>query len=366
MKKSYLALTTLLLILCSLVLVSTTQLGKAQGGTNVNGIITTDTTWTLANSPYTLTGALAVNQGVTLTIQAGVTVNLKNNYLQVNGTLVARGTGTDKIQMSNGTIKFTSLSTSWNDQTNTGSIIENAIMDSAYVEISASSPKLNNDKILAGGIDAIRVERGAPIISNCTIRTSFSGIELYDSHSLITNNVIYDFPPRENYGIMTFYHDEHSIIKNNLILNTDTAICVDYGSTPQIESNTIVENNRGIRIDSQIEISNNNFENNSLNIYLTTNSNINLINNWWGTTDTQAINETIYDFKNDFNLGNVTFTPFLMSPNALAPKASNPELALSPSPTAPEFSGLVIVPLLVSVFTIALVLRYRKTTILKQ
>ena len=30
-------------------------------------------------------------------------------------------------------------------------------------------------------------------------------------------------------------------------------------------------------------------------------TNISATNKWCGTTDTQAINQTIYDFKNDFN-----------------------------------------------------------------
>jgi hypothetical protein len=41
--------------------------------------------------------------------------------------------------------------------------------------------------------------------------------------------------------------------------------------------------------------------------------------NWWGTTDLLAINQSIYDFKRDFNLGVVTFTPILESPNPAAP-----------------------------------------------
>jgi hypothetical protein len=40
--------------------------------------------------------------------------------------------------------------------------------------------------------------------------------------------------------------------------------------------------------------------------------------NWWGTTDVQVINQTIHDYKNDFNLGNVTFEPFLTEANPSA------------------------------------------------
>ena len=40
---------------------------------SVSGTITEDTTWTAANSPYTLTGHITVDSGVTLTIEPGVT-----------------------------------------------------------------------------------------------------------------------------------------------------------------------------------------------------------------------------------------------------------------------------------------------------
>ena len=42
--------------------------------------------------------------------------------------------------------------------------------------------------------------------------------------------------------------------------------------------------------------------------------------NWWGTTEISAINQTIYDFNNDFNLGTVIFTPFLIEPNPEIPE----------------------------------------------
>jgi hypothetical protein len=53
---------------------------------------------------------VAVNNGVTLTIEPGVTVNLNSFYIRVNGTLTARGTDNDKISFNGGYIVFTSVS----------------------------------------------------------------------------------------------------------------------------------------------------------------------------------------------------------------------------------------------------------------
>ncbi|MEZ4833992.1 MAG: hypothetical protein R2873_18755 [Caldilineaceae bacterium] len=63
--------------------------------TNVSGPITTNTTWTLANSPYIVTDDVTVEAGVTLTIQPGVVVKFDSgtDELWVNGTLIADASG---------------------------------------------------------------------------------------------------------------------------------------------------------------------------------------------------------------------------------------------------------------------------------
>jgi hypothetical protein len=93
-----------------------------------------------------------------------------------------------------------------------------------------------------------------------------------------------------------------------------------------------------------VTIANNNIQNNNQNsIYLKETSNdIEATNNCWGTTDTQAINQTIHDFKNDFNLGKVNFVPFLTEPNpeatpdpnALPISTPTPVPSTSPTPTS--------------------------------
>ncbi len=62
--------------------------------TIVTGGIFTNTTWTLANSPYLMTGNVVVFPGVTLTIEPGVEIRVKNNgnngtryYLETRGTI---------------------------------------------------------------------------------------------------------------------------------------------------------------------------------------------------------------------------------------------------------------------------------------
>lgn len=70
-----------------------------------------------------------------------MTVNLDNTYLRVNGTLNARGTVDERISLiNNGTfvpglinpaVQFTSACIPWSEQTQSGTILENAIVSSS-------------------------------------------------------------------------------------------------------------------------------------------------------------------------------------------------------------------------------------------
>ncbi len=66
--------------------------------TEVSGTISEDTTWTMADSPYRLTGNVTVSRGVTLTIEPGVHVLSAGNYkIRVEGALHAEGTDQQHI-----------------------------------------------------------------------------------------------------------------------------------------------------------------------------------------------------------------------------------------------------------------------------
>src|SRR6266513_547838 len=85
-------------IILSILLSSTLSLiSLAQ--TNVSGGIYSNTTWTLANSPYIVVDTVVVFPGVTLTIQPGVVVKFAyNKQLEIRqAALIAEGTVTDSI-----------------------------------------------------------------------------------------------------------------------------------------------------------------------------------------------------------------------------------------------------------------------------
>jgi len=123
--------------------------GTAANATDVSGTISENTTWTLAGSPYIVTGWLQISSGITLTIEPGVIVKLTGpgnpQGIVVSGTLIADGTGSNKIV-------FTSIcDDSYGGDTNgDGSATTPLGSDWSYIRLSASSI-IDNCVIRYGG-----------------------------------------------------------------------------------------------------------------------------------------------------------------------------------------------------------------------
>ncbi len=84
MKKAYLLIT----LIFSIALCFATDVSGNQSGS-----------WTLANSPYNVIGAVTVPAGANLTIEPGVLINIMGSYqITVTGTMTANGTETDSIR----------------------------------------------------------------------------------------------------------------------------------------------------------------------------------------------------------------------------------------------------------------------------
>jgi hypothetical protein len=69
--------------------------------TDVSGPLFSDTTWTLANSPYIVTADVQVASGVTLTIEPGVIVKYSGAYeILIKGSIIANGTADQIISFT--------------------------------------------------------------------------------------------------------------------------------------------------------------------------------------------------------------------------------------------------------------------------
>ncbi|MBT0159944.1 hypothetical protein G4O51_08160 [Candidatus Bathyarchaeota archaeon A05DMB-2] len=409
----------IVLLICGLALASITHLGTVKAATNVSGVISADTTWTKTNSPYSLTGNILVSNGVTLTIEAGTTVNLNGYYIMVNGTLRARGTSSNKITFNGaGSISFTGFSADWNEQTNSGCIVENAIFRTTSVS-SDSSVKISKSSLdsgvsgggatiisenviegkVSGGLvsgNTITGDVSGDTVTNNIITGSVSGNTVSKNtitggviargNCVISENTVTGGISGNGIGISVASEyigvSGYPTIEDNTITNTNIGISIgvlirDWFSAniPQIHRNAIIKNQVGMLFEivfqnpyggrkpttiqynmisqnaigikirgtfEQCTIQNNNIQDNSeYNLYLDgTSNNVNATYNWWGTTNEQAISQSIYDYKQDFTLGIVSFVPFLTEPNPQAPaiptSTPTPPPTDFPTPTPPN------------------------------
>jgi parallel beta-helix repeat protein len=447
----------ILVILSTLGFIAILPFGLAQSGTSVSGIIGSDSTWVSTGSPFNLIGNILVSNGVTLTVGSGSTINLNGFYIMVNGSLViqqgvtinmatanayilvngafsAVGTSTNPIQINGNMggitsfgpvyysrITFSTSSIGWNQATNSGSIIENAVVNMTEIDVG-SSVKMHSDTFVGGEIS---VTGGSPLIyesyisnlvyikgGSCSLTNNqiIGGFILYSGGdtTTITNNIISHSQSVSGVRDGIWFSGDQGnnlLIQNNLITDNTYGIQIfspnvdNIPTTSIIKNNTITNNTVGIYVSNSYvpTIVNNNIENNTFSIKLVSDYSghsrgFDVSNNWWGSIDLQTINASIYDFKNDFNLGIVTFVPILTARNPQAtlnlvysptlsptptasptsastqaptsnptsqpPNTNNSNSQLpSPTPSTPEFPAIAILPLFVVIFSIAIILR---------
>jgi NDP-sugar pyrophosphorylase family protein len=220
------------LMLCGLILVSSVNFANAQTGTEVIGILNSDTSWTKANNPYTLMGPVAVNAGVTLTIESGSTINLDNYYIQVNGTLTSIGSSSSLIQFNGGLLRFTPLSVEWNDQAGAGCIVQYASFNLTSISASVAI-KLDND-VLSGGVEV----GDNSIISNSNISEAVTA----GNFCWFTNNQVNSSVTAGNSSTITNNNIHAGITAgegSSILDNTVVGGVVCSGSTSVISDNNI-------------------------------------------------------------------------------------------------------------------------------
>ena len=147
--------------------------------TYVSGIISSNTTWTVPNNPYIVTGNVLLDSGYTLTIDPGVIIKFNNlKCLQIGGTLRAIGTNNNPITFTSnqtnhvagywGYILFNGTSTDYNTTTHTGNIMQYCIVESGG---NQNVPNCN------GAIRSFSdpsPDIALPYIDHCTIRNNSS------------------------------------------------------------------------------------------------------------------------------------------------------------------------------------------------
>ena len=212
----------IVIITSGLVLVSTVQFGTVKASTVVSGLISSDTTWTLAGSPYMITGDVLVDAGAVLNIEAGVAVKFGDGTrLIVDGTLIADGDEAQPITFTSdaatpspgnwGTINFRGSSTE--------SIMKWTKIGYASdgVTVNAGSPTLEHCDVSNNQRYGVYVSAGAPTIVESTVSgNGKDGIWNYVGTITITSSTISNNKGNGIYKDSETVTVQDSVISSNL------------------------------------------------------------------------------------------------------------------------------------------------------
>ena len=318
--------------------------------TEVSGNITSDTIWTLANSPYVVTANVQVLEGAILTIDPGVMIKFNGGLgLNIDGKLVAIGTETQKITFTSnspspskgnwGKINFSDNSIDATINA-TGDYLDGSVLKNCIIEYGDRVIEWNNTSPYIG-FNIIRYNRNGAIYGTNT------------GSLIIGNQISYN---GGNYGgsIISIWNGTGAIIKNNVIKNNSYTAISQVGGTISILNNiitdnsynglysyeggvinailssgdvikfNIISNNSGhidhssvlsfINSNAQVDIEYNNiFNNNTKYIVYNGQNDLLAVNNYWGTTNMSIIDSKIYDYYDDVSLGKVNYEPYALA-----------------------------------------------------
>jgi hypothetical protein len=256
----------------------------------VHGGIYTNTTWSLANSPYLMDGSVVVFPGVTLTIEPGVEVRVKENgfsgnqfYLETRGTINMIGRPGALI-----TFKADSYGTSNNEWA--GILVKNSlggVLNYDYINISNALYAINYDSYFPPLIilnqcefsyNTIAINVGVELqadsckffgnskaiygwrifkITNCIFDSNQFALSVYASELMIKDCFFANNTVGISYGpySATALDVSNTIFDNNIV-------AFQNASSGSIDSCTFINNDRGITYTNNLEIRNSFFQNN--------------------------------------------------------------------------------------------------------
>jgi len=243
--------------------------------TYVEGVITQNTTWTLVDSPFVLSGNLTVYQNATLTIEPSVEVKFGGVFsLFIYGGLAADGTDEKIIRFTSN--KLEPAAGDWEAivfASAQASSLTHCIIEYGVNGITVASGSLNirNSKVDWNSQNGIIIMNGNVVIENSEIaNNAMSGILISGTNQVTVhkNNIMsnHDGITLLGNSILNLSIDQNDIsssTQNGILLGAD-----DYGSTV-ITNNTLSANHQGFyaSTDTSTNISRNYVRNNDIGFY---------------------------------------------------------------------------------------------------
>jgi len=248
--------------------------GQSAIATDVGGIIDTDTTWDLADSPYNIIADVQIAENVTLTVYPGVIIS--NGRIRVWGTFSAIGTELLKVFLNSVYIKGEDIK---------------SIVNIEFSEFNGGSLDHHDDGYL-------------------TLRNSIlQDLEMFNIHDSLGANIEKNIFINSAGITVGNKNDVKVFIRNNIFYQQISGYAVQNWASYQT-SETIVEYNSFLST-------------NRIALMLPPgydNAKITATNNYWNTTDTNVIDSMIFDKSDDLSCsGYIEYEPFLMEPHPDTP-----------------------------------------------
>ena len=268
----------------------------SKSATEVGGIISTNTVWTEANSPYIITETAQIASGVTLTIEPGANIGkpTSGNMFLLMGTIYAHGTSQKPIVIDGGG----------------NSKIIYTQPGYGYGDFQYCVIKNGRDFWDRWGHLDLRYSE----LVNLSVgsRTDWAGRIIGLDGPLGESNIEYN--RFINTGGITSYDDSYGTnIRYNLFQGLRSPLAHMGGGTPSNPPRKMI-----VKFNSFIGIE-------GLALYLATgfigwSPSIGATENYWGTLDTNIIDEMIYDRNDDISVENyIDFLPILSEPDPNTP-----------------------------------------------